>query len=83
MSDFLDDEFKSTENGDKKPLWEDIRKFSKSKYFIVGILLILAMLGAIIPIIPGIILFILAMALLRKGWMAKIRSRFRLWKIKD
>jgi len=66
----------------KKPLWEDIRRFSKTKYFLAIALIILAVLGIIVPVIPGIIFIILAIALLKKGWMAKIRTRFRLWKMK-
>jgi len=39
-------------------------------------------LGIIVPVIPGIIFIILAIALFKKGWMSKIRERFRLWKMK-
>ncbi|MEJ2545184.1 MAG: hypothetical protein P8Y99_14040 [Calditrichaceae bacterium] len=73
--------YTSTEPGDKKPLWEEIRSFSKTKYFIAIALIILAALGIIVPIIPGIIFIILAIALFKKGWMAKIRERIRLWKM--
>ena len=83
MKNYLDDEFESTKSDEKKPLWEEIRKFSRTKYFIAIVLLILAGLGIIVPIIPGIIFLILAIALFRKGWMSKIRERFRLWKMKD
>lgn len=64
----------------KKPLWNDILKFSKSKILLAIVLILLSLTGIIIPIIPGIIFFILAIALLRKGTMAKIRRRIRLWR---
>ncbi|MEJ2056030.1 MAG: hypothetical protein P8X42_19115 [Calditrichaceae bacterium] len=80
---YINDEITPINDNKKKPLWEDIRKFSKGKYFIVAVLLILAILGAIIPVIPGIAFLILAIAFMKKGWMSRIRARFRLWKIKD
>ncbi len=82
MTNYLDDKFDSANKENKKPLWEEIRKFSKTKYFIAIVLIILAVLGIIVPIIPGIIFLILAIALFRKGWMSKIRTRIRLWKMK-
>jgi hypothetical protein len=69
-------------NDQKNPLWEDILKFSKNKYILAALLILISLTGIIIPIIPGIFLFIIAVALLRKGWMANIRNRIRLWKIK-
>ena len=83
MNKFSDDDFSSSESENKKPLWEEIRKFSKTKYFIAFALILLAIVGIILPIIPGIIFIILAIALFRKGWMSKIRNRVRLWKTKD
>lgn len=71
----------TSEADERKPLWEEIRKFSKTKYFIAIALIILAGLGVIVPIIPGIIFIILAIALFKKGWMSKIRERLRLWKM--
>jgi len=66
---------------EKNPLWRDILAFNKSKYLIVLVLFILAASGLLIPIIPGLLLFILALALLRKGWMSHLRKRIRLWRI--
>jgi uncharacterized iron-regulated membrane protein len=65
------------------PLWEKIREFRKSKISWAIGLLLLAALGIIVPIIPGLILIILIIALFKKGWMEKLRRRFRLWKIDD
>ncbi len=63
-------------------LWPEILSFNKNKYLIVSLLILLAVSGLIIPVIPGILLFILAAALMRKGWMSYLRRRFRMWKIK-
>jgi uncharacterized protein YqgC (DUF456 family) len=67
----------------RKPLWEDIKKFSKNRYLLVFLFLILALVGIVVPIIPGLALLVLAIALIKKGWMAKIRRRVRLWNIKS
>lgn len=64
----------------KRPLWDEILKFSKNKYLIALILVLIGLTGIIIPIIPGILLFIMAIAILRKGTMQKLRRRFRLWR---
>ncbi len=80
MDIYSDDKFVSSNH--KKPLWEDIKKFSKTKYVFAIALIILAVLGLVVPIIPGIIFIVLAIALFKKGWMSKIRTRFRLWKMK-
>jgi len=82
MDNYLDDNSDSTDKENKTPLWEEIRKFSKTKYFIAVALIILAVIGILVPIIPGIIFIILAIALFRKGWMSTIRNRIRLWKMK-
>jgi len=67
---------------EKSPLWEEIREFRQNKLAIAFVLILLAHLGWIIPIIPGFILLLLALALFKKGWMTKIRRRWRLWRIK-
>lgn len=67
---------------EKKPLWEDILSFSRNKYLIAIVLILVALLGLVVPIIPGLLLFLLALALLRKGWMPRLRKRWRLWKIR-
>ena len=66
----------------KKVLWEDIVDFSKNKYILALVLVIVGLLGIIIPVIPGLFLLFLAIALFKKGWMAKFRKKFRLWKLK-
>ena len=79
MKDMVLQRKKKTNSGQ---MWPEILSFNKNKYFIVLLLILLAVSGLIIPIIPGVLLFVLAIALLRKGWMSYLRRRFRLWKIK-
>jgi len=64
----------------RPPLWPEILSFSRSKYSIAIVLVAVGLLGIIIPIIPGLLLFILALALTRKGWASRLRRRLRLWK---
>ena len=66
----------------KEPLWETILPFTKKKYILIPSLILLSLLGIVVPIIPGIVLFILAIMLMRKGTAAKMRKKIRLWKIK-
>lgn len=62
---------------ENKPLWNDILEFSKHKILLAVVLILIGLTGFIVPIIPGILLIVLAVALLRKGTMSKIRSRLR------
>ena len=64
-----------------KPLWEDILPLTKKKYILIPLFIILSLLGLIVPIIPGIALFILAIMMIRKGTASKLRKKIRLWKI--
>lgn len=66
-------------SGHRHPLWEDILSFSRNKYSLALTLIAVGLLGIIIPIIPGLLLFILALALVRKGWASRFRRRWRLW----
>jgi hypothetical protein len=63
--------------GQAHPLWEEILRFSKNKYLLALILILIGLLGVVVPVIPGILLFLLAIALLRKGMMARIRRYFK------
>jgi uncharacterized protein YqgC (DUF456 family) len=67
---------------EKRPLWETILPFTKKKYILIPLLILLSLLGVVVPIIPGIVLFILAVMLMRKGTAAKLRKKIRLWKFK-
>ena len=57
------------------PLWEDIRNFSRRKYGIAVLLVLVGMLGVFIPVIPGLLLILFAVALFKPGLMAKIRAK--------
>ena len=60
------------------PLWEEILRFSKNKYLLALILVLTGLLGVVVPVIPGILLFLLAIALLRKGMMSRLRRYFKI-----
>ena len=60
----------------KRPLWDEILSFSKNKYLLAALLVLIGLLGFVIPIIPGILLIVMAVALLRKGTMKALRKRF-------
>lgn len=60
----------------KKPLWEDILKFSKDKYKIASLLLILGILGLVFPVIPGLLFIGFGILLLKPAWYEKIKRRF-------
>ncbi len=48
----------------KRPLWEDILKFHKSRITLGILLVILGSFGLFIPILPGLIVILLGLALL-------------------
>ena len=48
----------------KKPLWEDILKFHKNRITLGIILVILGAFGLLIPILPGLLVILLGLALL-------------------
>ncbi|APF19495.1 hypothetical protein [Caldithrix abyssi] len=58
----------------QKDVLTKVKKFRKRKIFWVILLVFLGMVGALIPIIPGALFIILAIALVRRGWMEKIRK---------
>ena len=60
----------------KRPLWDEILKFSKNKYQLAIVLILIGLTGFIIPVIPGSLLLVMALALLRKGTMNCLRDRF-------
>ncbi len=66
---------------DPKPLWEEIKRFSRKKYGWAFLLLLLALLGIVVPVIPGLLFLLLAVALFRPGLMGKIRRWMdKFWK---
>lgn len=62
-------------NKRSNPLWEEIRRFTRKKYGWAILLLLIGMLGIVIPVIPGLLLILLAVALFKPGLMAKIRAK--------
>jgi len=61
----------------KQPLWKDVLKFSRRKYGLAAILVLLGLLGLIIPVIPGLLFILMAIALFKPGLMSKIRSKLK------
>jgi len=62
-------------------LWEQILVFKKYRIITVIALIAIGMLGLVIPVIPGLLLIILAVALIKPGMMAKLRERLKSWKV--
>jgi len=56
----------------KRPLWEDILKFHKSRITIGLVLVILGSFGLLIPILPGLIVILLGLALIAPGRFGSI-----------
>lgn len=65
----------------KRPLWEEIARFTKNKFMIAMILIVIGLVGFVIPVIPGFLLILFAIALLKPGLMKKIREKLKKWKI--
>ena len=59
---------------EQRPLWKDIVSFSKDKYKIATILIILGVLGLILPIIPGILLLGAGILIFRPDWYEKVKK---------
>jgi len=65
---------------DKKPLWHDIKKFSKQKIWLAILFIILGIPGLVLPVIPGLLLLGVAVFLIKPEWFDKFRRRFGLGK---
>jgi uncharacterized protein YqgC (DUF456 family) len=59
-----------------QPLWEDILRFSRHKYKFASALIILGVLGLVIPVIPGILLILCAVFLVKPEWYHKVKNFF-------
>lgn len=68
---------KQTRRDDQKMLWPEILRFSRTKYGLAMMLLIVGLLGLALPVIPGLLLILLAIALLRPGLAERMRRRFK------
>jgi uncharacterized membrane protein YbaN (DUF454 family) len=60
----------------KKPLWHEIIKFSKNKSKIAVGFIVLGLLGLVLPIIPGILLLLIGLFILKPEWYEKFKRRF-------
>jgi len=56
-----------------RPLWEDIQRFSKHKYKFASALIIIGLIGLVIPIIPGALLIMGAVFLIKPEWYQKFK----------
>jgi hypothetical protein len=62
---------------DKKPLWEEIVEFTKSKNKLAIAFIALGSVGLILPIIPGLLLVAVGIYLLKPEWADKIKELFK------
>jgi len=67
--DFMEDE--------KKPLWEEIVDFTKSKNKLAVVLIGIGVLGLILPIIPGLLLIAVGVYLLKPEWAEAVKEMFK------
>ena len=58
-------------------LWEDILRFSKQKYKFAAVLIIIGVLGLVIPVIPGMLLLLGAVFLIKPEWYQKAKRFFK------
>jgi uncharacterized protein YqgC (DUF456 family) len=67
-----------------QPLWQDIIRFSRDKYKFASVLIILGIIGLVIPVIPGVILILGAVFLIRPQLYDKFKNFFNIkWKNDD
>lgn len=72
---------RNNQNKGQHSLWQEILTFKKYKILFLIILVILGGLGLIIPVIPGLLFLLLAVALFKPGLMQKIREKLKQWNI--
>ena len=61
----------------KNPLWEDILEFHKNRQLLGIVLVILGVAGLLLPILPGLIVIILGLALLAPDKFGSALNWFR------
>ena len=54
---------------EKKPLWEEIVDFTKSKNKLAVALIALGLIGLVLPILPGLLLIAVGIYLLKPEWV--------------
>ena len=62
---------------EKKPLWEEIVDFTKSKNKLAVALIALGLLGLVLPILPGLLLIFVGIYLLKPEWVEKLKELFK------
>jgi len=62
---------------EKKPLWEEIVDFTKSKNKLAVALIAIGLLGLALPIIPGLLLIAVGIYLLKPEWVEKVKAQFK------
>jgi hypothetical protein len=62
---------------EKKPLWEEIVDFTKSKNKLAVTLIAIGVLGLILPIIPGLLMIAVGIYLLKPEWIEGIKALFK------
>lgn len=58
----------------KNTLLDNILRFRKYKLPIAVLLIVVGVLGLVLPIIPGIVLLLLGMGLIKKKWFTRYRQ---------
>ena len=71
----MDEKLPVSTNKSTNPLWEEILRFSRNKYILAILLVIVGILGFVVPVIPGFLLILFAVALFKPGLMKKIREK--------
>jgi uncharacterized protein YqgC (DUF456 family) len=61
----------------RKPLWNEILKFSNEKYRIATILIVIGLVGLVFPIIPGLLLIGLGILLIKPEWFERVKSKLK------
>ena len=59
-----------------KPLWQEIKSFSRKKYWIAALLILLGIPGLILPIIPGLLFIGIAVYIIKPEWFDRLMERF-------
>jgi hypothetical protein len=62
---------------EKKPLWEEIVDFTKSKNKLAVSLIAIGLLGLVLPILPGLLLVAVGVYLLKPEWADKVKELFK------
>ncbi len=62
---------------EKKPLWEEIVDFTKSKNKLAVALIALGLIGLVLPVLPGLLLIVVGIYLLKPEWADKIKELFK------